>query len=104
VQKMEVVKTNNGKWQPGQSGNVNGRPVGSRQAFSAGFLRDLAEVWQEHGKQTMIATAKDNPSTFFAVCARLIPTDVKLTVQQALPSGLDHDRATRNGGWQCLPP
>ena len=28
-------------WQPGQSGNLNGRPVGSRTAFSAGFLKDL---------------------------------------------------------------
>ena len=37
-------------WQPGQSGNVNGRPVGSRQAFSAGFLKDLAEVWQAEGR------------------------------------------------------
>jgi hypothetical protein len=30
-------------WQPGQSGNLQGRPLGSRQAFSAGFNRDLAE-------------------------------------------------------------
>src|ERR1700722_4391845 len=27
------------QWKPGQSGNLNGRPVGTRQAFSAGFLR-----------------------------------------------------------------
>jgi hypothetical protein len=24
---MELTKINNGKWQPGQSGNINGRPV-----------------------------------------------------------------------------
>jgi hypothetical protein len=88
---MEVAKTNNGKWHPGQSGNVNGRPVGSRQQFSGAFLRDLADVWQEHGRQTMVDTAKANPSVFFATCARLIPTDVKVTVQQSLPGGLDHE-------------
>ena len=44
------------QWKPGQSGNLNGRPVGTRQAFSAGFLRDLAEVWQEHGRDTMVHT------------------------------------------------
>ena len=37
-------------WRPGQSGNLNGRPVGSRSTFSAGFTRDLAEVWAEKGK------------------------------------------------------
>ena len=43
---MEATKDypNLKPWKPGQSGNLNGRPVGTRQAFSAGFFRDLAEV------------------------------------------------------------
>jgi len=45
------------QWKPGQSGNLNGRPVGTRQAFSAGFHRDLAEIWAKHGRETMIKTA-----------------------------------------------
>jgi Family of unknown function (DUF5681) len=44
-------------FQPGQSGNPHGRPVGTRQAFSAGFHRDLAEIWAKHGRETMIKTA-----------------------------------------------
>jgi hypothetical protein len=79
---LEPTKHVNGRmWQPGQSGNPNGRPVGSRTAFSAGFLKDLAKVWSEEGRETMVKTAKDQPTTFFAVCARLIPSDVKLTVK-----------------------
>ena len=39
------------QWKPGQLGNLNGRPDGTRQAFSAGFLRDLAEVWSEGTRQ-----------------------------------------------------
>jgi hypothetical protein len=69
-------------WQPGQSGNMAGKPPGTRHHFSAAFLRDLAEVRQAHGRETMIATAKMNPSTFFAVCARLIPADVKVSIEQ----------------------
>jgi hypothetical protein len=45
-------------------------------------MRDLAETWAEHGKDTMLHTAKLNPEVFFATCARLIPKDVQLTVQQ----------------------
>ena len=84
-------RTQNGlatRWRTGVSGNPNGRPVGTRQAFSNGFLKDLAEVWAEHGRETMIKTAKDQPTTFFAVCARLIPSDVKLTLETHY-AGLD---------------
>ena len=69
-------------WPPGQSGNPNGRPVGSRSGFSAAFCRDLAEVWSYEGREAMLKTAKTNPVTFFAVCARLIGPEVKLTIEQ----------------------
>src|SRR6516164_9580417 len=86
---LEPTKHVNGRmWQPGQSGNPNGRPVGSRTAFSAGFLKDLAEVWSVEGREAMVKTAKTNPTVFFATCARLIPQDVKLTVEQQLPGNL----------------
>jgi hypothetical protein len=68
-----------------------GRPLGSRRAFSAGFIHDLAQVWQSHGKETMIKTATEQPSVFFATCARLIPADVRVTVQAALPGNLNHE-------------
>jgi hypothetical protein len=81
-------------WKPGQSGNLNGRPVGSRTAFSQAFLKDLAEVWSDEGREAMLKTAKTNPAVFFATCARLIPQDVKLTVEQSLRGNLSPaDRA-----------
>ena len=87
---MEITKSDNGKWKPGQSGNPNGRPVGhrTRQQFSTAFLTDLAEVWATEGKRTMLATARSQPETFFAICSRLIPKDVELTIRQT-HTGLD---------------
>ena len=82
---MEVARANNGRWQSGQSGNPSGlpgRPLGSRAAFSQGFTRDLAEVWQARGKQAMNWTAENQPAVFFATCARLLPNDVRVTVEQ----------------------
>jgi hypothetical protein len=55
-------------WKPSQSGNPDGRPVGSRTAFSNGFLSDLAEVWAEHGRETMVKTAQQPaPGSFLAM-------------------------------------
>ena len=82
-------------WLPGVSGNPNGRPVGSRSAFSAGFTRDLAEVWADKGKAAMLYTAEKQPAAFFAACARLLPNDVRVTVEQSLPGiGQHSDRCS----------
>ena len=65
---LEPTKHVNGRmWQLGQSGNPNGRPVGSRSAFSAGFTRDLAEVWAEKGKASMLYTAEKQPAVFLSI-------------------------------------
>ena len=83
-------------WPPGVSGNPNGRPVGSRSAFSAGFTRNLAEVWADKGKAAMLYTAEKQPAVFFATCARLLPNDVRVTVEQSLPGNLSME------DWQMM--
>ena len=96
---MEVARANNGQWKPGQSGNpagLPGRPLGSRAAFSQGFTHDLAEVWQAKGKQAMNWTADNQPAVFFATCARLLPNDVRVTVEQQLPGNLSME------DWQVM--
>ena len=83
-------------WPPGVSGNPNGRPVGSRTVFSQGFLKDLASVWAERGRAAMEKTAIDQPTVFFATCARLIGPEVKLTIEQTLPGNLSME------DWQVM--
>ena len=68
-------------WRPGQSGNLNGRPVGWRSAFSAGFTRDLAELGRK-GQASILYTAEKQPAVFFATSARILPSDVRVTVEQ----------------------
>ena len=94
---FEPSKHVNGRmWPPGVSGNPDGRPLGSRSAFSAGFSRDLAEVWAKHGRAAMEKTAIDQPGVFFATCARLIGPEVKLTIEQTLPGNLSME------DWQVM--
>ena len=44
----------------------------------------------------MVQTARTNPTTFFAVCTRLIPNDVRVTVEQQLPGNLSME------DWQVM--
>jgi len=71
------------RWQPGQSGNALGRPMGS--GTTAQFYDDRSTTWREHGRGAMIATAKADPGRFIQVCASLIPA----TITPTLPGGLD---------------
>jgi hypothetical protein len=76
------------KFQPGQTGNPNGRPVGSRSAFSAAFITDMQASWAQHGPNVLAQVAKRDPSRYLGVCASLIPKDVSLSIEQRLPGGL----------------
>ena len=44
----------------------------------------------------MVETARTSPATFFAVCARLIGPEVKLTIEQSLPGNLSME------DWQTM--
>ena len=66
-------------WKPAQSGNLNGRPVGSSLRLPRGSR--VIWVWVEKGKASMLYTAEKQPAVFFATCARLLPNDVRVTVR-----------------------
>ena len=85
----EVSKST--QWKLGQSGNLNGRPPGTRQLFSAAFFADLGEVWAAHGKEAMLHTAKTQPATFLGLASKLIPQQVAVDLQASLPAGLSLD-------------
>jgi hypothetical protein len=44
----------------------------------------------------MEKTAQDQPGVFFATCARLLPNDVRVTVEQSLPGNLSME------DWQTM--
>jgi hypothetical protein len=61
------------RWPPGQSGNPAGKPLGTRTAFSQGFIRDFALVWAEEGLDAVRKVAKKSPEAFVAIAARICP-------------------------------
>lgn len=67
-------------WQPGQSGNPNGRPKGSRDTLTESFIKDLAEAWEEYGADAIQRVAKDQPVEFLKLAARLVPKESRKTL------------------------
>jgi hypothetical protein len=54
-------------------------------------MRDLSASWSQNGAKVLQRVAKENPSSYFAVCARLLPSDVAISIQAQAPSLDAHD-------------
>ncbi len=68
----------NGRFAPGHSGNPGGSPDATRRAFNRRFLLDLAEDWQQHGREVFKRVRRESPASYLKVCAMLVPKEVKL--------------------------
>ena len=68
----------NGRFAPGCSGNPGGSPEATRRAFNKRFLSDLAEDWQQHGREVFKRVRRESPAAYLKVCAMLVPKEMKV--------------------------
>jgi hypothetical protein len=68
----------NGRFAPGHSGNPGGSPEATRRAFNKRFLLDLAEDWQQHGREVLKRVRRESPASYLKVCALLVPREMKV--------------------------
>src|SRR5262249_20614226 len=54
-------------------GNPGGSPEATRRAFNKRFLLDLAEDWQQHGREVFKRVRRESPAA-----AMLVPREMKL--------------------------
>src|SRR5262245_324955 len=59
-------------------GNPGGSPEATRRALNKRFLLDLAEDWQQHGREVFKRVRRDSPAAYLKVCAMLVPREMKL--------------------------
>jgi hypothetical protein len=68
----------NGRFAKGFSGNPGGSPEATRRAFNKRFLLDLAEDWQQHGREVFKRVRRESPASYLKVCAMVLAKEVKL--------------------------
>jgi hypothetical protein len=68
----------NGRFAPGFSGNPGGSPEATRRSFNKRFLLDLAEDWQQHGREVFKRVRRESPAAYLKVCAMLVPREMKI--------------------------
>ena len=60
-------------WQPGQSGNPNGRPKGARSKLAELTLQRLLADFETHGVAAIEQVRTKNPSHYLAAIVSLLP-------------------------------
>ena len=55
-----------------------GSPEATRRAFNKRFLLDLAEDWQQQGREVFKRVRRESPASYLKVCAMLVPREMKL--------------------------
>jgi hypothetical protein len=57
---------------------LGGSPEATRRAFNKRFLLDLAEDWQQHGREVFKRVRRESPAAYLKVCAMLVPREMKV--------------------------
>lgn len=59
-------------------GNPGGSPEATRRAFNKRFLLDLADDWQQHGREVFKRVRRESPAAYLKVCAMLVPKEMQI--------------------------
>jgi hypothetical protein len=81
----------NGRFAPGFSGNPGGSPEATRRAFNKRFLLDLAEDWQQHGREVLERVRRESPASYLKVCGMLVPKEMRVEHSQVLKNMTDEE-------------
>jgi hypothetical protein len=64
------------QWQPGQSGNPKGRPIGSRNKLNEKFILALHDDFEKHGPAVIAEVREKRPEMYLKVIASILPREL----------------------------
>ena len=71
-------------WQPGQSGNPKGRPVGSRNKLATLVFDEALASFEKRGPAAFEELANKDPARYLILMAQLIPQHFKHEVEHTI--------------------
>ena len=71
-------------WQPGQSGNPKGRPVGSRNKLATLVFDEALASFEKRGPAAFEEPANKDPARYLILMAQLIPQHFKHEVEHTI--------------------
>src|SRR5215471_9553785 len=82
-------------WQPGQSGNPAGRPVGIRNKLNEKLILALHEDFVQHGAKVIEQVRTDKPDIYLKVIASILPRELHVK-DGSLFDGMSNEQLTRS--------
>jgi hypothetical protein len=82
------------QWRPGQSGNPQGRPIGSRNKLNEKFILALHDDFAKHGPAVIEKVRETRPEIYLKVIASILPRELHFKSANAFDGMSDEELST----------